>query len=87
MKAVMPTPAEFNAAEVKLVAMGWAFRLSMMADDAKKPGVTNFGKLYGKGAGQFWLNFKTIGEVEAMRTRKPHDAGRESDLPEHLRPW
>jgi hypothetical protein len=80
----MPTREEFDAADRRLKAAGWEHVATLMADDAKKPGVTDFGRKYSKGAGMFWLNYKTIRDLPM--NRKPHDAGRESDLPERLRP-
>jgi hypothetical protein len=80
----MPTPAEFRRAEAKMVAAGWVKVCTVMVDDAHRPTVTEFGILFNRGAGRFFLNHKTIGDLPP--DRKPHDAGRESDLPEWLRP-
>jgi hypothetical protein len=59
----MPTPREFDVAAAKLVLAGWELVSTIMADDAKKPGVTNFGRLYVKGGERFYLNFKTISNL------------------------
>ncbi len=56
----MPTMKQFNDAANKLTVMGWEFVMSMMVDDAKKEGVTEFGRLFTKNGQRFWLNFKTI---------------------------
>jgi hypothetical protein len=66
----MPTIAQFNAAAMKLVAAGYHFYFSLMSDDARKPGVTNFGRFFvrvdGATLDTFWLNYKTINEVDAV---------------------
>jgi len=60
-----PTQQEFDRAEKKLLAAGFEYHFSLMADDANKEGVTNFGKFYVRNnqtaeADSFWLNYKTI---------------------------
>lgn len=64
-KPKMPTPAEFRAAAAALVVRGWQEIATVMADDAKKDGVTNFGRLFRRGADRFYLNYKTIGALPA----------------------
>ena len=68
MKVEMPTRAEFEAAGKALIASGRAVRCSVLADDAKKDGVENFGTYYSHddGSGGFWLNYKTIGRVPSV---------------------
>jgi hypothetical protein len=59
----MPTPAEFNAAAKNLSDRGWTLVGTVMVDDAKKPGVINFGRMYTRSGDKFYLNFKTIGNL------------------------
>lgn len=61
-KAV-PSRKEFFAAQNILAARGWEHTMSIMQDDAKKEGVTNFGCVYVKNGQEFYLNFKTIGNL------------------------
>ena len=61
----MPTAAEFLAAERKLIDAGFHLITTVIANDARKDGVINFGKLFGRDAGRFWLNYKTIASLPA----------------------
>lgn len=67
----MPTPAEFAAAEKRLTDAGFTYLYTMMADDAKKDGVTNFGKYFVREnavtTDRFWLNYKTINDPVPAR--------------------
>lgn len=60
-----PTQREFNEVAAKLVAAGWELVGTVMVDDAKKPGVTNFGRLFTKNGERFYLNYKTITSLPA----------------------
>lgn len=86
MKTQMPSPKEFSAAEKKLIGAGFDHIGTVMADNAKQEGVTDFGKLFVRSGKKFYLNFKTIGEVDTVVSKKIHDAGKESDLSEWQRP-
>lgn len=57
----MPSRKEFWTAEAILKARGFEHTVSVMADDAKKEGVTNFGMVFLHADGrEFYLNYKTI---------------------------
>jgi hypothetical protein len=47
-------------AKKQLKAAGWTHILSVMADNAKQPGVEDFGSLYKKDGQEYWLNIKTL---------------------------
>lgn len=62
----MPSRKAFADAQRTLESRGFEHVMSIMADDARKDGVTNFGQLFvrrGKVKVEFYLNFKTIGNL------------------------
>lgn len=65
-KVKVPSPAQFKWAEARLIEAGFTFLFTVMADDAKKEGVENFGKLYVRHnavtTDKFWLNYKTCND-------------------------
>jgi hypothetical protein len=67
-RSTMPTHQDFNVAGKAIEAKGYTLLCSVMADDAKKEGVENFGRCYMRDSdgAKFWLNFKTIDRVSAL---------------------
>jgi hypothetical protein len=62
----MPTPREFDVAAAKLILAGWELVSTIMVDNARSPGVEDFGRLFTRKMERFHLNYKTIDRVESM---------------------
>ncbi len=64
-KGKIPTVKEFADAAKRLTDAGWELVGTVMVDDAHKPEVVNFGRLYTRNGERFYLNLKTIGQLPA----------------------
>lgn len=58
-----PTRQETFAAMATLQSRGWVQTMSIMDDQAKVPGYTTFGIVFERGGEEFYLNYKTIGNL------------------------